>query len=432
MCVIEFPQQSVSGLAQQRWIEEDRDVNHENHKLNRIFISYRREDSMDQAQAIRDILIQRFGADRVFLDLTTLEYGEDYRGRISREIESAAVQLVVIGPKWLTITNEQGIRINQPGDIIIHEITAALKHGIPIIPLIVNGADFPKESDLPERIRPLALRNGKLLRNDAPAHFAADLEDVIQRKIAPIIDPDDFVHRIFGEVECITGPVCQVPAATFQMGSATGNEAPAHPVMLPGFAIARYPVTVMEYARFLTATKHPDPHTFGGVFWHDQMGHERHPVVNVSWHDAVAYAAWLAHLTGQAWRLPTEAEWEYAARGTDRRPYPWGNTFSANRCNTAESHSHGTTAVGKYPNGTSPFGAQDMAGNVWEWTSSLSKPYPYDASDGREDGNNTGQRIVRGGSWRSTHEDLRSSRRLAKQPNSCDETIGFRLAISDR
>ncbi len=113
----------------------------------------------------------------------------------------------------------------------------------------------------------------------------------------------------------------------------------------------------------------------------------------------MAYAKWLAERTGQPWRLPSEAEWEKAARGTDGQIYPWGDTFDASRANTDEGKKGGTTPVGSYPSGASPFGALDMAGNVWEWTNTVYKPYPYVATDGRERLDSTENRVLRGGSW---------------------------------
>ncbi len=146
---------------------------------------------------------------------------------------------------------------------------------------------------------------------------------------------------------------------------------------------------------------------------------------------SLAYASWLAKTTGQRWRLPSEAEWEKAARGTDGRIYPWGDTFDKTRCNTDESGIGTTTPVGRYPNGESPYHVQDMAGNVWEWTSSLYQPYPYRKNDGRENLNSTDNRVLRGGSWVSNSRDARAAYRVtATGRTSSHIDRGFRLALA--
>jgi formylglycine-generating enzyme required for sulfatase activity len=159
-------------------------------------------------------------------------------------------------------------------------------------------------------------------------------------------------------------------------------------------------------------------------------GKEQHPVVHVSWHDAVAYCQWLSKRTGRAYTLPSEAEWEKAARGTDDRIYPWGDDWDAPRCNTCEGGLGGTTPVGAYPNGASPYGVSDMAGNVWEWTRSLYQSYPYKPEDGRENLVAKGTWVVRGGSWDFNHWFARVSSRLNPHPVDCYGNVGFRVVLA--
>jgi formylglycine-generating enzyme required for sulfatase activity len=169
---------------------------------------------------------------------------------------------------------------------------------------------------------------------------------------------------------------------------------------LPTYEIAHFPVTVAEYACFVRSGQlEPKRVLLDGPSWKAQLQQLDHPVVNVSWDDAQSYAKWLSLMTGVTWRLPTEGEWEKAARGTDGRIYPWGDEFEQWRCNTSGSGKKTTTPVGTYPGGASPYGVQDMAGNGWEWTSSLYKPYPYKEADGRNDLKSNGSRVLRGGSW---------------------------------
>jgi formylglycine-generating enzyme required for sulfatase activity len=243
-----------------------------------------------------------------------------------------------------------------------------------------------------------------------------------------------FEWRVINGVEVIIPPVCDVLAGEFLMGSVprhdqvaakeswTNDEQPQHSVALPGYEIAGFPVTVAEYACFLRAG-HPEP-----TMWQNQHSRLDHPVGAVTWHDAVAYAAWLDRQTGQAWRLPTEAEWEKADRGTDARIYPWGDIFDKERCNTSESDIKSTTPVGTYPAGASPYGVQDMAGNVWEWTSSRYVPYPYTESVERDDAHSSESRVLRGGSWSYSARNARAACRDLDLPSNFRGSLGFRMA----
>jgi formylglycine-generating enzyme required for sulfatase activity len=254
-----------------------------------------------------------------------------------------------------------------------------------------------------------------------------------------------------GGVECILPPICPVPSGVFTMGSdkkrdkeAKDDETPQYPVLVGDFAIGQHPVTVAEYAcavRAQAVGEPPEDHAQGmygvkeKIGWQTQHTHLDHPVVCVSWQDAVAYSCWLAGETQQVWRLPTEAEWEKMARWDTRashaRNYPWGDGFDKARCNTRESRIATTTPVGRYPTGASLYGAQDVAGNVLEWTSSLGRPYPYNENDGREGQQSTEEsRIMRGGSWFSDGIYARAAFRIHQaDPGSIHSThAGFRLA----
>jgi formylglycine-generating enzyme required for sulfatase activity len=219
--------------------------------------------------------------------------------------------------------------------------------------------------------------------------------------------------------EIILPPLCDVPAGPFLMGSdpkkdAQANkdrELPQRSVTLGAYQIAKYPVTVVEYACFVWATGHAEPKSpHNHLTWTQQReGRLDHPIVNVSWHDVVAYTKWLAEQTGQPWRLPTEAEWEKAARGTDGHLYPWGNKWAVAKANTSVGKKGNTTPVDSYPDGASPYGVLDMAGNVWEWTSTIFKPYLYVATDGRERAESNEGRVLRGGSWGDVGSNARAA-----------------------
>jgi formylglycine-generating enzyme required for sulfatase activity len=160
------------------------------------------------------------------------------------------------------------------------------------------------------------------------------------------------------------------------------------------------------------------------------LGKGDHPVVYVSWHDAVAYCEWLSRVTGRPYQLPSEAQWEKAARGTDGRRYPWGNEYSKKKCNARTSGYGGTTPVGTFsPHGDSPFGCADMAGNVAEWCRNLVWPYPY-KEDKREDMSRQGPRVFRGGSFSHSERSLQSWFRHVLEPDGRYKNIGFRVAFA--
>jgi len=217
------------------------------------------------------------------------------------------------------------------------------------------------------------------------------------------------------------------------------EESPQHTLVLPAFEIARIPVTNALYAAFVAATGAHAPITWRGPQPPDAL--REHPVVDVSWDDANAFCAWMATATkdeeaadaslghsSSVFRLPSEAEWERAARGIDGRSFPWGDVWVSARANTRESEIAGTTPAGAYPNGASATGCLDMAGNVWEWTASLDLPYPYAAAAGREDPRAPGRRILRGGCYANPHGFARCACRFRLLPAVCNPFMGFRLA----
>lgn len=233
-------------------------------------------------------------------------------------------------------------------------------------------------------------------------------------------------------------PVVYVPAGPFWMGSdkaqdpgAGDAEVPKHQVTLPGYWIAKTPVTVAQFRAFVEAEGYDaDENAL--------MGADDHPVVFVSWDDALVYCRWQSKRTGLPVTLPSEAEWEKAARGTDGRLYPWGNAKpDIYRCNFG-NHEKGTTPVGRYsPQGDSPYGCVDMAGNVCEWTRSLwgqnfdklDFKYPYDPKDGRESLRFGGLRVLRGGAFLSAEGLVRCAGRLRFDPN-LRLHLGFRPVLS--
>lgn len=206
------------------------------------------------------------------------------------------------------------------------------------------------------------------------------------------------------------------------------EEAPRHAPVLAPFLIAQLPTTNALYGLFVAATGATAPLRWRGPLPPAEL--RAHPVVDINWHEATAFCAWLGGVTGHAYRLPSEAEWERAARGIDGRSFPWGETFDPALANTREAGLGGTTPVGSYPASASPDGVYDMAGNVWEWTASLDMRYPYVASDGREASGTLGRRIMRGGCYANPHGYARCACRFRLAPALRNEFTGFRLALS--
>lgn len=223
-----------------------------------------------------------------------------------------------------------------------------------------------------------------------------------------------------------------VPAGPFWMGSALddssahGNEKPRRVLDLPAYRIGRYPVINAQYACFVLATACAPP-----GHWEDgnaPAGFEDHPVVGVSYRDAKAYCRWLSEVTDQRFCLPTEEEWEKAARGgvSETRRYPWGDEWQADACNTRELGRKATTPVREFEGtNVSPFGVVDMMGNVWEWTASWYERYPGSTHEGRNYGRT--HKVVRGGTWRSEPKDIRISRRGRYEPGIQRRYLGFRV-----
>ena len=204
-------------------------------------------------------------------------------------------------------------------------------------------------------------------------------------------------------------------------------EQPQHVVSLPAFEIGLNPVTNQDYSQFVWDFGYKVPKTWEGFRFADGTGD--HPVAGVSKIDAEAFCQWVNNKLQTQFRLPNEAEWERAARGTDGRIFPWGDEFDPWRCNTSESGKRGTTPVCNYsPGGNSPYGVLDMVGNVWEWTSSRMRPYPYQEDSEAELNDLSDKFVLRGGSWYFTRKLARCAVREAAYMTTMSASIGFRLA----
>ena len=235
-------------------------------------------------------------------------------------------------------------------------------------------------------------------------------------------------------IEVFDYPLIHIRAGEFTMGTIptglrrTDPEEPQRSVLLDAYAIGTYQVTNAQYAQFVEAT----------AYAHPQFGSDAHlnapdfPVVGVSWYDATNFLEWLGTLENVVYRLPSEAEWEKAARGINALEYPWGDIWDASRANTSESGNKRLMPVGSYPEGVSPYGCYDMAGNAYDWCYDWfhAETYKYSPAENPLGASEGRRKVIRGGSWIARGEfAARSANRAAYEPIRGLHSVGFRIAV---
>jgi sulfatase modifying factor 1 len=391
-----------------------------------VFISHAHKDA-DFAHRLADDL-KRLGV-QVWIAPESIRPGEGWVKAIERGMRESSHVVITLTPaalesKWVEKETEVAIARERKGQI-------------EVIPLGVEECEVPL---LLSSYQMIPFRWGY----DAGLSQLANILELYVMPPEPVRAPRQASERIPAP-EAISPTIVErrepvepelilIPAGKFLMGSdpkkdkfSNKDEWPRHTLFLPNYYLAKTQVTNAQYAAFVSATDYKRPGHWKG--WKPPKGKDDHPVVYVTWYDAVAYCNWLAQVTGKAYRLPSEAEWEKGARGTDGWIYPWGNQWDLKRCNSREDGPGDTTPVGAYPEGTSPYGLQDMAGNVWEWCRSLYKPYPYNAKDGREDTETEGLRVVRGGAF-YVESYIRCAYRNGYNPLIPDMALGFRVCVA--
>lgn len=226
----------------------------------------------------------------------------------------------------------------------------------------------------------------------------------------------------FDDLKISEIPFCLVPVGSFQMGE--GKEAHPQTITSP-YYIAQYPVTNAQWAVGVKAGAVVEPNGNDALKWYRDTSTADAPVVGVSWNEVRKFADWLGC------RLPTELEWEYAARGVESLVYPWGNEWESDWCVWSGNSGGKPAPVSSRPEGASWVDAWHLSGNVWEWVSSAYQPYPYQVEDSRRSLNKTNEYIFRGGSWFYNHLGFfRAAYRIRLSPDNWDNVIGFRVARS--
>jgi formylglycine-generating enzyme required for sulfatase activity len=460
--------------------------------MRAVFISYRRDDTEGQAGRLFKDLVKVFGEQSVFMDVAGIEPGRDFRRAIDEHVASCCVLLALIGKNWLDARDEGGRRrLDDPLDFVRLETAAALKRDIPVVPVLVRGASMPQADQLPEDLANLVFRNAieltharwdsdvtvlcKALRKHIfPPIFQITRGRVAAIGIAMIIISVGvgayFLNFQSAQIKPVTRlpeppkvpgvkEMVLVPGGPFEMGSTEEEveaayqlarqyspevnkvwyepEQPRHWIRVDAFYMDKYEVTLEEYQIFMREREKPYQEL---PDWTSKYANiPKHPVVGVSWEDAVGYCRWAGK------RLPTEAQWEKAARATDGRWYPWGSESvdgkRANYCDAKceyswkdKNHDDGyryLSPVGAYELGKSFYGIYDLAGNVWEWVQDWYDAEYYSKSPERNPINDkeAQYRVVRGGSWDSDPSFLRASYRNWQEPNSRTHSVGFRCVL---
>jgi formylglycine-generating enzyme required for sulfatase activity len=436
----------------------------------KIFLNYRRDDSRWPTLSLYNLLAQGFPREQLFMDVEGyIRPGDDFVEVLEEQVSACEVMIVVIGPQWLSLTDDSGSpRIADAKDFVHIEIATALTRKIRVIPALVDGASMPKESALPAPLKALTRRQAIRLSHD---RFNADGQGLVKalqesldgkKATAASSDPALRVRPGYGESfrdgDASWAPeMVVVPAGSFLMGTEQAEidahckkytaiaeylrqEGPQHRVTIAKpFAIGRFPVTRGEFTVFVKETGHSVPNEEGSSFRDPGFAQdESHPVVCVCWADAKAYANWLSGKTGKDYRLPSEAEWEYACRAGTLTPFWWGSSISTEQANYDGTYTFGGRSKSEFRKRTvpvksfepNPWGLYQVHGNVWEWCEDCCNESYKDApaSGSAWTAGNCANRILRGGCWNNDPWHLRAAYRADDTAGSRDDSVGFRLA----
>lgn len=261
------------------------------------------------------------------------------------------------------------------------------------------------------------------------SHIQVPQEDISNEIVIPVVEEVSPAGESGSRIRSKDGmEMVYVPEGTFMMGrnASYSDEHPARDVYLDAYWIDKYEVTNEQYAKCIAAGKCTNPHESAAYYaqnnYYENSSGVDYPVIFVDWYQAKSYCEWVGG------DLPTEAQWEKAARGTDGRKYPWGNQEPDSSYANYDNRSMGDTSkIGSFEKGASPYGAMDMAGNVWEWVNDWWAD-KYDETDtiNPQGPTNGEQKVMRGGSWWNNSAFIRTQYRNEARPNDADDFSGFR------
>ncbi len=414
-----------------------------------FFISYAKKDTRELALKLADALNAMDGV-TAWVD-KSLKAGRSWELQIQGEIDRCDMMIVLYSPDINRHKNgeEESYVLTEIG----YAKRTARKH---IIPVMAQKTDppFSMTNDhyidftlpgltLDDLISDLLKETGidepksapPIPRRREPFHptIVIALTEAIQRARTFTgkrnADWQPFVTT-FPKLKISDMPFCLVPVGSFMMGSDDGygydNEKPVHQQTFEQpFWIAQHPVTNAQWRQAVQAKAVKQPRRM--LDWYNDPAMADAPVVGITWFMARDFAAWLGC------RLPTEREWEYAARGPQSLRYPWGDEWDANKAIWHGNSGNKPASVTALPAGASWVDARHLSGNVYDWVSSAYAGYPYEAGDGREDTNRKYvSRVPRGGSFGDSTDDLRAADRFSRNPDDVDYYIGFRCARSSK
>lgn len=397
----------------------------------RVFLCHASQDK----PIVRE-LYQRLNAEGwidPWLDEEKLLPGQDWGLEIEKAVDSADVVIVCISSK--SVVKEGYVQKEMKN--VLDKSDEKPEGTIFVIPVRLDDCEIPRRINKRQYVDyfPLINRSVAYKRLLPSLRLRAENLSINVSEFIPRIDYSQgySVYKI-GDIDFV-----KIPRGSFLMGSSEQDELaysiekPQHrPGMQYEFLISRFEISNHQFEQFTEGERI-------GKSW-GAPGRKKkpdHPVVNISWNLALDFCSWFSEQNsdllpkGRITRLPTEAEWEKSARGTDGRLWPWGNDFEVLRCNFQKGRINSTTPIDAFSQqGDSPYHVADMAGNVFEWTMSLLKKYPYNSTDGRENPKTPGNRVLRGGSFDSASKIVRCACRSNLPPNLHVLGVGFRIVIA--